>query len=155
MTRFHESIQKRIAEIAAPIIGSHNAFLIDIAVRGSQHGRTIEIFIDNDAGITTELCALMSREVGKGLEVERTIQGRYYLVVSSPGTDRPLVFLRQYKKHIGRCLSVKFQNGESPRTIEGTLKDLTDDSIALEEENGARCVIPFNSIAEAKVHTVL
>ncbi len=66
-----------------------------------------------------------------------------------------MILMRQYRKHIGRCLSVKFGSGESPRTIEGTLMDVTEDSITIEEKNGARCVIPFDSITEAKVHTAL
>jgi ribosome maturation factor RimP len=155
MNKIQGSIEKRIAEIATPVIEMKDAILIDVTVRGSQYGRTIEIFIDNDSGITTDLCASVSREVGKRLDAERIVQGRYYLVVSSPGTDRPLFFLRQYKKHIDRYMSVKFREGVNSRTVIGKLTNITDSSISLEEETGAMSVIQFDSITEAKVLTAL
>jgi ribosome maturation factor RimP len=155
MNRFQESIERKIAEIAAPIIGKHDAFLIDIAVRGSQQGRTIEIFIDNETGMTTDICASVSREVIKHLENELIIHGRYYLVVSSPGTDRPLIFLRQYRKHIGRSLSVKYRDNIDTRVLKGKLTGVTDASIIIQEENGNDCVVQFNNIQEARVLTVL
>jgi ribosome maturation factor RimP len=155
MNRFQESVERKIAEFAAPIIEAHDAFLIDIAVRGSRQGRTIEIFIDNETGVTTDLCAAVSREVGKFLEEDRVFQGRYYLIVSSPGTDRPLVFPRQYRKHIGRTLSIKYRNEAGMSLMKGKLTSINDVSVTIQEENGTAREIPFNSIVEAKVLTIL
>jgi len=153
MDKFRESLKEKISGLAEPVIGSHGAFLIDVAVRGSQQGRIVEIFIDNDDGITTELCASVSREIGKRLNEENLDPDRYFLVVSSPGTDRPLIFPRQYRKHIGRDLAVKFKDGESYRKLKARLTGTTDSSIFVEETCGNVLEIQFNDIAEARVLT--
>ena len=155
MNKFQDSVEKKIAEIAAPVIETQDAFLIDIAVRGSNQGRAIEIFIDNETGVTTELCASVSREIGKCLDGEGILRGRYYLVVSSPGTDRPLVFPRQYRKHIGRSLSVKFRDDSGIRILKGKLREITDISVTISEDNGNERQIRFDMIDEAKVLTII
>lgn len=155
MNKFRDPLKEKISAIAEQIVGSHDAFLIDVTVRGPQQGRIVEIFIDNDSGVTSDLCASVSRQIGTRLNTEHIAPERYFLVVSSPGTDRPLRFLRQYRKHIGRNLSVKFREGGMSRKLEARLTGIADASIFIEEAGGAVREIQYNDIAEARVLTAL
>ena len=53
------------------------------------------------------------------------------LEVSTPGLDQPLKLTRQYRKNIGRRLSVRLAG----KSVEGKLVDVTQDKITIEQES--------------------
>src|SRR5258707_14662665 len=128
-----------------------NAFVVDVKLRSEKGGKVIEVFIDTDNGVTTDVCANMSRELSRALDLENILQGRYHLVVSSPGIDRPLKFTRQYRQHAGRTLSVKYATDGEVHTIEGELVQATPDGIELRSREKSLTSLSFNDIIEARV----
>jgi ribosome maturation factor RimP len=145
------SIAGRFEEIVRPVVEGLNAYVIDVTVRGERGGSVAELFVDSDAGVTTELCEAISKELAGTLDASNLFQGRYYLVVSSPGIERPLKFPRQYPKNIGRSLTVKVRNGTSTETVRGTLMEAGADRILLGLPDEARRTIRFDDIAESRV----
>ncbi len=105
-----------------------DCFLIDLQLHPN---RKLEIFIDSDSGVTFEKCQSISRYLESHLDEEGWLGDTYTLEVSSPGVSRPLKFIRQYPKHIGRKLEITLQDGAS-RT--GILRAVTPGSISIEEE---------------------
>jgi len=97
-------------------------FLIDFDVLNDN---TIKVIIDGDNGVLVEDCMFISRAIEHQLDRE---EQDFSLEVLSAGATAPLINHRQYKKNIGRTLSVQTKNGE---TIEGTLEEATDESIFL------------------------
>lgn len=65
------------------------------------------IYIDKPKGVTIDDCSLVSRQVGAILDVEDAIPGPYNLEVSSPGVDRPLFDIEDFKKFIGSQMKIK------------------------------------------------
>ena len=98
-------------------------FLIDFDVLPDN---TVKIVIDGDNGVLVEDCMFISRAIEHNLDRE---EQDFSLEVLSAGATSPLTNKRQYKKNIGRTLSVKTTNNE---TIEGTLTQINDDGIFLE-----------------------
>ena len=80
--------------------------------------------IDGDHGVSVNDCIAVSRKVEHGLDREET---DFSLEVTSSGLSQPLRFLRQYKKNIGRKLTVT----TSDQRIEGELVAVGDDRITL------------------------
>ena len=72
-------------------------------------------------------------------------------MVSSPGTERPLKFPRQYGKHIGRILRVIAKADGSQKTVEGRLTGMRDEGIDLKVEGKDVVEIRFADIVEARV----
>ena len=105
----NEEVLKTVETCAA----NHAAHVVDIAVRGSRAKTIVDIFVDAEPGVTTDLCSDISREVADAFEKKDLIKGAYELVVSSPGIERPLRFSWQYKKHIGRKFVMKVRNAEA------------------------------------------
>ncbi len=130
----------------------HSAHVIDIVVRGG-HGRTIiEAFIDSEEGITSGLCAEISREVLKEIEAREMISGSYELIVSSPGADRPLKYAWQYKKHLGRLVCVKVKGDQDIKEVTGKLAIMEPEGIVLEVgKKGENARIGFTDIEEARL----
>lgn len=146
-------IRDHIERIVRPLIEAHNALLIDIAVRGDRGTKIVEVFIDNDTGVTTAMCAEISRELSRAMDVEDISWKRCSLVVSSPGTERPLRFPRQYPKHVGRTLVVKLA-GPAGGEIRGELIEATPEAIRVRiPAGGDMRTIPFGELLEARVAT--
>jgi ribosome maturation factor RimP len=140
-----------IRELARPVIERYDAYLVDCTIRGEGGTRVIEIFIDADQGVSTELCASISRDLSKQLDAGVSIPGRYRLEVSSPGLDRPLKLYRQYPKNIGRTLKVKYAAEGTTAVITGKLTTVAESSITLEVEKGSVIEIPMNGILRATI----
>ncbi len=88
---------ENIREIAEQIAEQNNLFLVDFIVRGSESSRVIEVYIDGEINISADECALVSKEISKLID-EKELLRSYRLDVSSPGVDRPLIYLPQYPK---------------------------------------------------------
>jgi ribosome maturation factor RimP len=128
-------------------------FLVDIETKiGSSK---ISIFIDGDQGVDIPACQKLSRHLSDKLDEQNYGEEPYYLEVSSPGADSPLLKFRQYPKHIGRELFVKLK---AETELTGKLISVTEDTItiALKDKkkgylNAPEKSIPFADVAEASV----
>lgn len=140
-----------IKHLIQPILTNHGVFLVDVISRGEQNSKILEIFIDSANGITVDTCAKISRDVSGVFDRTDVVQGKYHLVVSSPGLDRSLKSVQQYKKNLGKKLRVTFQNQKGKMTIEGMLTNCTEEGIELYTEKESSLSLPFEVIVEAKV----
>ncbi len=128
------------------------AHCIDLVVRGDRAKQVIEVFIDAESGITTDLCADVSREISTAIDQANILPGPYRLDVSSPGIDRPLRFPWQYRKHQGRRVNVRYREAEQERSVDGTLASVQEDAIVVQVKNVAEPVlVKFDTIVEARI----
>ena len=123
--------------------------LIEINFRGNQNDLVLEIFIDNEDGIITSDCVDISRVCGDLIETENLIESKYRLDVSSPGIDRPLMYIQQYKKNINRFFELEFE-GQVAEKFEGKLLDVNEDKLKFEIDKKID-EVNFNNIKSAKV----
>lgn len=141
-----------IVQSIRDICRQHNAYLIDIIVRGSTQKRVIEIYVDTESGITLDQCGVVSHDIGELLESNEVFSGQYRLEVSSPGAARPLEYPWQYRRHTGRLLKVDLTDGTQKQ---GRLTGVGDTSFTLEEMLKKRettlTEIPFDSVKRAVV----
>jgi len=141
---------ERLQETATACAERHGAHLIDLGFRGERGTRVVEVFVDAEEGITTDLCAEISRDLLADIENRGLVEGAFRLDVSSPGIQRPLKFPWQYRKHIGRALQVRIEGEAAPAT--GILRSADEDGILLETEKGKETrKIPFAQLVEARV----
>ncbi len=77
----------------------------------------LRICIDSPAGVTIADCERASNEISVLLDVENFLGGRsYVLEVSSPGIDRPLKTERDFRRILGKEVTVHLKepvNGKS------------------------------------------
>jgi len=130
----------------------HGAHLIDVVLRGRQHKPVVEVFIDSEIGVTTELCSEVSREITRALIIQPVITASYDLIVSSPGIDRPMKYPWQYRKHIGRVLQVRARSGDGIVEYTGKFAGMDEQGITLETgNNGDKAAVAFEMIVDARV----
>lgn len=126
-----------------------DCFIVDI-VPGSAK---LEVFIDSDEGVKFWQCQKLSRHIEAYLDESGVLGTKYVLEVSSPGTDRPLKFKRQYPRNIGRKLDITLKSGEK---VEGVLKSVENDQITVSVNTGKKKetedkMIKFDEIESTKI----
>jgi len=147
----HSQFNKaEVIRIIEQTVAENNYLLIETVFRGQSNSLVIEIFIDGDEDLLVDQCADVSRKIISEIEKQDLIKKKYRLDVSSPGVDRPLKYLRQYKKHINRNIKIEFANEA------GVLLKKQAKLIRVEEENlvffdKEELTVKFNSIKNAKV----
>ena len=104
-------IKEKIEELVQQIIDDENIFIVDILFSGSENIKKIALLLDSDTNLSIDDCAKISRKLGAEIEALDLIEGAFNLEVSSPGLDKPLKLIRQYKKNISRILAVTKNDG--------------------------------------------
>jgi len=146
-------LKAQIEEVAKAVVEAKDAFLLDVSIRGERGGKLVEVFVDTDTGVSTELCAEISRALARVFDHANLLFGSYRLVVSSPGIDRPLKFARQYSRNIGRKLTLKCRSDNGIERVEGELVAATEEAVTLKVNEGTRD-FTTDKIIEARVKPV-
>jgi ribosome maturation factor RimP len=124
------TISENLQEHIRASVGRHDAAVVGLTCRGEAKAPVFEVFIDNEHGITLDLC----REVSRDLQtlIDRELPGaRYRLVVSSPGLERPLQHSWQYRKHTGRILDFML-SGQERGKFTGRLLSVSEQGIVVQ-----------------------
>ena len=104
-----EKIKTRIEEILSTEFSNTDWFLVEVKILPTKN---IQVFIDRDSDFSIADCASINRKLAHQLNEEMDFSSQFGMEVSSPGVGRPLQFPRQYKKNIGRKLSVETADGK-------------------------------------------
>ncbi len=106
-----------------------------------------------DGGITVDDCAEVSRTLSAILDVEDPIKGGYQLEVSSPGIDRPLVRLEDYRRFAGHEAKIEMHALIGGRKrFRGTLAGVDGDRVKIDlKGDEGPSELPFDGIAAAKL----
>ncbi|MEI6409415.1 MAG: ribosome maturation factor [Bacteroidota bacterium] len=154
-----ERIDQLLAEKYATDEAFADCFTVEIELKPNHQ---LSIFADSDSGMTFEKCRVLSRYLEQYLDTNGWLGEKYVLEVSSPGIGRPLKFLRQYQKNIGRTLEITLTD----KSIQsGILKSADETQIVLEQtlvekiekkkqERQVETPIPFEQINKAIVKIV-
>lgn len=121
--------EKYIKTLAQQKIGGTPLFLVDVKIKPVNK---IEVFIDSPSHITVDECVSLSRFIESNLD--REVED-FELTVSSPGLDQPFKVMDQYRKYIGKEVSVLKKDGIK---IIGKLKDVNDARVLVETKRTER-----------------
>jgi ribosome maturation factor RimP len=136
-----------------------DCFTVDIELKA---GQKLNIFADSDSGMTFEKCQKLSRYLEQHIDAHGWLGEKYVLEVSSPGITRPLKFLRQYLKNVGRQVEVTLLDKS---TTAGLLLSADESGMVLEqqviEKDGKKKVtvtiqtpVPFDQIEKTVVKII-
>ena len=148
------SVIDRISETVSPILWTLGLELADVVCVGQGSRSVVRVFIDKPEGVTLEDCERAHKALGPALDVADPFPHAYTLEVSSPGLDRPFKRIQDYRRAIGKRVTLKLREPLAGQwRLVGTLTRVTDDSVTLEvnEPPPARTVtLEQKMIGEAK-----
>jgi len=144
-------IQERLEKIVEPAVAVLGCELwgLEYFIQGKKS--LLRIYIEKADGVAIEDCEAASRQISSVLDVEDPIKAEYTLEVSSPGMDRRLYKLDQYRDFLGQKLSVKLRvSFEGRKKFTGILKGIEEDEVVLEVDS-EEYVLPYELIDKANV----
>ncbi len=94
----------------------------------------LRIFVDKkEGGISIDEIVSITEALNPLLDVENPINNAYTFEVSSPGLDRPLFTVEQYRLYLGRKIKLSTKTAiEGQRKFSGLLKEVNDDFLVLQ-----------------------
>ena len=154
MVRESRSVVDRISDAVSPILWTLGLELADVICVGQGPRSVIRVFIDKPEGITLDDCERAHKALSPALDVADPFPHAYTLEVSSPGLDRPFKRIQDYRRAVGRRVTLKLREPLADQwRLVGTLADVTEDAVTLEvnEPPPSRTVtVEHKVIAEAK-----
>jgi ribosome maturation factor RimP len=142
-----------IARLIEPSLKAMGYRLVRVAVLGGQRAATLQIMAErfDEAAMTVEDCADISRSLSALLDVADRIAGSYALEVSSPGIDRPLVRPEDYDRFAGLEARIELSEPRDGRKrFRGRLLGRAAEAVRVLTETG-EVRLPFAAITRAKL----
>lgn len=150
-------VAARVAAIVEPAIEELGYRLVRARVSG-QNGCTVQIMAEREDGtMSVEDCEAVSRAVSPVLDLEDPIERAYYLEVSSPGIDRPLVRASDFERWADHEAKIEMEVPvDGRKRFRGILRGIEDGAVLLDrpdakegEERIAR--LPLSDLGEARL----
>lgn len=152
-------VAARVAAIVEPVIEDLGFNLVRVKVTGAN-GCTVQIMAERpDGTMSVSDCETVSRAVSPVLDLEDPISTAYYLEVSSPGIDRPLVRASDFERWNGHEAKVEMAVPVAGRKrFRGFLRGVENGELVIElpdVKEGLEPIarVPLSDLGEA--HLVL
>ena len=118
-----------------------------VLMRG-ENSRVI-VKIDHLRGISHQDCEIFSRGLARRLDSMEVLPN-YSLEVSSPGLDRKIRNIEEYKRFSGAPVKIVYRDKEMKKAIRGTIGAVMPGSVEILSEEGDR-TIGFSDIVSANL----
>lgn len=152
-------VVNRVKEMINPYLKEHAIYLYDVEMESMGKDLVLRILIEKDDGtMDLDTCVSVSEYVGALLDKEDLIKEEYNLEVCSPGTDRPLNNLDDYKRALNKAVQIELN--EPINGIDGFIGILTminelDLVVEYKVKNLKKKVnIPFTNIKKANTTVI-
>jgi len=144
----------RISEVVSPILWALGLELIDIVCVGQGARSIIRVYIDKSGGVTVEDCGRAHLAIGPALDVADPFPHAYTLEVSSPGLDRVFRRIQDYRRALGKQVSVKLRQPiDGQWRVVGELRQVNEQGVTVvvhDRRSERKVILDFDSITEAR-----
>ena len=139
----------KLAEEAAEIA---DVQVDDVEILGRAGNLTVRVIIDSERGVTIDDCERVSRQLDALLDIEDPIESSYNLEVSSPGLDRPLRKIEDFKRFRGRLARVITRERIDEQTFFiGRIETVEEGDVVVLKQSKKTVKIPFEIITKARL----
>jgi ribosome maturation factor RimP len=128
--------------------------LVRVAMFGGKSDPTLQVMAERPDTRQLDLsdCEALSRRVSEVLDAADPIEEAYRLEVSSPGIDRPLTRLADYRDWAGFDARLRLASPlDGRKQFDARLAGTDGDTVLVEAAKVGRLAMPFAQIASAKL----
>jgi ribosome maturation factor RimP len=145
---FEEGAAKAIALFCAPILETLGFRLVRVRLSG-QNGQTLQIMAEKpDGTLGVNECETISTMLSPALDAEDIVKGAYYLEVSSPGIDRPLVRVSDFTRAVSHEVKIELHTPfDNRKRFRGFILGVEGENLKLHRSDAAP-----NEIAEVALN---
>ncbi|MEI6856382.1 ribosome maturation factor RimP [Psychrilyobacter sp.] len=145
-----EKLLERVEKLLAPVLEPIELELVDMEYIQDGAYWFLRIYLEKiDGKITLDECAKVSNSISE--DVDRMIEDKFFLEVSSPGLERPLKKEKDFVRFTGEKIKVILRHKvEDSRNWTGKLEKCEESMIYLNTEEKT-LEIPFEEIKKANI----
>jgi len=152
-------VVERVRAIAGRVAADRGLEVFDVQFRREAPGMVLRIQIDRpgpaataEESVSVDDCAHVSRELSAILDVEDVVPSAYTLEVSSPGLDRPLRRVDDYRRFAGRLAKIVMRdNVDGQGFFRGKLAGVDGTDVLIEADDGKTHRVPLGAITRANL----
>jgi ribosome maturation factor RimP len=117
---------------------------------------TVRVYVDKQGGVSVEDCASVSRTMEETLDADDLIPTAYLLEVSSPGLERELYSIDDFRRFIGQKVKVKLAspvNGQ--KVFVARIAGVDGNDILITDKAQGDVRFPHSEVAKANLRVDL
>ena len=142
--------RQAIRELIEPTIHRLGFDLVCVEWSTGRRRPVLRLSIDKPGGVGADDCAAVSHRVSPVLDAEDPIESGYDLEVSSPGIDRPVQRLDDFRRFVGYTVRLRMEEGLPRRRYTGEIVAVIDGVVHLKVD-GEVHELMFDSIDAANL----
>ena len=142
-----------VTAMVSPILDDLGLELYDMEFAGGVLKVTIDTPAGQEAGVDIDQISRVNRLLGRELDHNDVVPGRYTLEVTSPGLERTLRLPRHFVREVGKTIAVRLSSAlDGQRRIQGDLVSASEDTIVVRLTDNAltEVTIPLSIVERAK-----
>jgi ribosome maturation factor RimP len=145
-----------LSVVGGKLVVERGERIVRITIEPTVPEGTVAGAPEDDPTVSLEECARVSRELSALLDEEDPIPGAYNLEVGSPGVERPLETLADFRRFAGRTAKVKLNTpvADGQRVLRGTIEAVSDGAVHMTVDAKPQ-QFPFEHVAWAHLVFVL
>ncbi|MGC8554100.1 MAG: ribosome maturation factor RimP [Candidatus Acidulodesulfobacterium sp.] len=124
----HENLINDLENIIEDIVPYYGCYLVGAVFFPAKKnsGAILRVYVDSEKGVDISVLSEISKEIGMILDVKDVVKFKYTLEVSSPGVNRILIKINDYKKFIGKRAKIVLKNKTEGRVnLIGEIADVS------------------------------
>lgn len=150
------SIEDRIKQIAAKAAADAGVEFVHCEIVGAKRNMTVRVYIDKPGGVSVDDCASVSRSMEETLDADDFIPTAYLLEVSSPGLERELYSIEDFRKFIGQKVKVKLASAVNGRKVfVARIAGVEGTDILLSDKAQSEVRFPYSEVVKANLRVDL
>jgi len=145
---FGSPVADAVAALVSPIVSDLELEIYELEFSGGVVRVEVDTPTGQESGVSLDKIALITRLLGRELDHNDPVPGRYTLEVSSPGLERNLRRAEHYQREVGKTVSLRLHTAiDGARRFQGILAAATPQEITLH-------ILPEGKRAEARSITI-
>ena len=150
---------ERIREIAARVASAYGLDIFDVELKREGGQQVLRVILDRpgpaataEESVSIDDCARVAEELSTLIDVEDVMPATYTFEVSSPGLDRPLRGVEDFRRFAGRWAKIVTSAPVNRQTaFAGRVKGIEGEDVLFESEGKTLVRLPLRLIARARL----
>jgi ribosome maturation factor RimP len=121
-------LKAKIEELVTATLTEEGFELIEIKIAQYHRSNRLQLFVASENGVKIDDCARLSGAIIPFIDASGLFPHGYSLEVSSPGLDRPLYTIKDFRRRIGEIIQISFNDPAQPN-VTGELTAVDDNGM--------------------------
>ncbi len=148
----NSSLSQKLRDIAEKAAKARGLEFVHSEIAGTKRNAVVRVFVDKPGGVNIDDCGELSRDIEAVLDEVDIIPSAYVLEVSSPGLERELYSIEDFKRFAGKKARMK-TTAEilGRRSFKGTIVAVEGNSITFDDRSVGTFDVDHASVAKANL----